>query len=103
MSNKHITPALVEQVRAWLGKEGRAFFRQVKQEHGTLNACWIEDGIPHPVYFREGMQVRNFLRGTGLCEGWTDHDLDDNWIPVVEKAIGPEGEGEDDVSSPQLR
>ena len=43
--------------------------------------------IPHPIHFREGMQIRNALRGSGLCEGWDDHDLDDNWAEIVERAI----------------
>lgn len=33
------------------------------------------------------MGVRNFLRETGLCDDWDDHDLDNNWMEVVAKAI----------------
>lgn len=82
-----ITKEIVVKVHDWLGEKGRDFFREVKEEHGTLNAVLHDGNIPHPVHFREGMQVRNFLRQTGLCDDWSDHDLDDNWCEVVEKAI----------------
>lgn len=81
-----ITDELVAQVRDWLGQEGVDFFRKVKEDHGQINACWMEGGIPHPVHFREGMQVRNKLRElTG--NAWTTHEYDDNWVEVIERAI----------------
>lgn len=80
---------LVAAVRKWLGKVGTAFFRKVLAEHGTLNAVWMDNGIPHAVHFREGMAVRNKLRElTG--NAWTSHEYDDRWAAVVEKAIGGE-------------
>ena len=39
------------------------------------------------LHFNAGMQVRNFLRGTGLCDDWDAHDYDNNWMEVVRKAI----------------
>lgn len=47
-------------------------------------------GIPYAVHFNEGMQIRNFLRGTGLCDNWDCHDLDNNWADIVEKVIEEE-------------
>jgi hypothetical protein len=82
-----ITEDLINKTRTWLGDDGIRFFSEIKDVHGTLNACWDEGGIPHPVHFREGMQVRNFLRNSGLCDTWVDHDFDDNWMLVIEKAI----------------
>jgi len=92
----------------WLGKDGISFFRKVKEKYGRVDACWAEgefdDGsegmtelrraiheaqhppIPHPVHFREGMQVRNFLR-TIFGETWTAHDYDNRWAKLVEEAI----------------
>jgi hypothetical protein len=84
---KPIPEKLVAKTKKFLGVEGTAFFKKVKQEHGTVFACWNEGGIPHAVHFREGMQIRNFMRGTGLCDGWEDHDFDDNWVELVEQAI----------------
>lgn len=78
---------LVSRVRKWLGPAGVEHFRDIKKKHGKINAVWMDGIIPHPVHFREGMQVRNFMRGTGLCDGWTAHDYDNFWIPVVERAI----------------
>lgn len=82
-----ITEQLVQKVRDWLREDGIKFFREVKAEHGDLNAVWNESGIPHCVHFREGMQVRNFMRETGLCDDWSCHDFDNFWIAVVEAAI----------------
>jgi hypothetical protein len=84
---KEITLELIERTKKWLGKDGKDFFTGLIKDHGEINCVYMEGGIPHPVHFREGMQVRNFLRGTGLCEGWDAHDFDDNWINIIEKAI----------------
>ena len=82
---------IIEQTRRWLGKEGISFFRKILDEHGVINACWAERykgiTIPHPVHFREGMDVRNFLRTLPECECWTAHQLDDRWAKVIEKVI----------------
>jgi hypothetical protein len=96
MNRKEIPPALVDQARTWLGKDGMAFFRKLQKDHGTVSPVMMvgtePHRFPHAVHFREGMQVRNFMRSTGLCEGWDAHDYDDNWTTVIERAI--EGEEE---------
>lgn len=78
---------LVKRVRKWLGKGGVSFFKSMREKHGSVSPIFMEDGIPHPVHFREGMQVRNFLRKTGLCKGWGAHDYDNNWMEIIKKAI----------------
>ncbi len=81
-----ITEELVAGIRAWLGPKGIEFFRQVKEEHGRVDAVWDEGGIPHAVHFREGMKVRNQMRQlTNFA--WTDHQYDDHWVEVIERAI----------------
>ena len=82
-----ITKKVIGAVREWLRPEGRAFFCEILLLHGKINAVYMEGNIPHPVHFREGMQIRNFLRGLEDCKEWTAHDYDDNWIEIVEKAI----------------
>ena len=42
---------------------------------------------PHAVHFREGMQVRNFLRTLPQCKDWSCHKLDDEWAKIVEDAL----------------
>lgn len=79
--------SLIKKVHNWLGEEGIAFFKSVQKEHGTILAVWDEGGIPHVVHFREGMQVRNYLRMQSECEGWDDHRFDDQWAHVVESAL----------------
>ena len=90
---KPISPELVTKVLEFLGPEGIKFFQDLYEEHGELNVV-ISAGkpdsgfsIPHPVHFREGMQVRNCMRMSKLCEDWTDHDYDDMWEPVVLAAV----------------
>ena len=78
---------LVLSVREWLGEQGLNHFRNIKAQHGKINACWSEGGIPHPVHFREGVQVRNKLRDL-TNNSWTSHEYDDRWIEVIEAAIG---------------
>lgn len=81
-----------EQVSVWLGEDGYRFFSHLEGLTGTvspvlkLNAK--RKGIPvHPVHFREGMQVRNFLRGLSECKDWTCEDFDDLWPEVVHQIV----------------
>jgi hypothetical protein len=82
-----LKPRLVKEVKEWLGQDGIKFFRDVKKKYGRLDALWMDGILPHPVHFREGMKVRNFMRDTGLCRGWDAHDYDNLWVAVVERAI----------------
>ena len=76
---------IVNKLKKSLGKNGIQFFRDVKDKYGYLNALWIEpDGTPHAVHFREGMQVRNYLR---TIVDWDAHRLDNEWMELVEEAI----------------
>ena len=93
MDNK-ITDAIVMYIRLWLKEEGITWFRLVKKTFGTVSPVIPinhklnpDKIIPHPVHFREGMQVRNALRSPPDCFSWGDHDFDDNWEEVVDKAI----------------
>jgi len=96
---REIPESLVLKIRAWLGPDGIAFFTKLKKKHGEINVVLEDGGIPHPVHFREGMQVRNAMRREKECEEWTDHDFDDNWIAVVERAIESDGHRETGTSS----
>lgn len=92
MPKRDVTPAMVESVRAWLGEDGIAFFRECQRDHGTVSPVLVtklESGrnFPHMVHFREGMQVRNHMRTIPDCDGWDSNDLDDTWQAVVEQAI----------------
>jgi len=102
----YIDQKVRQKLRKWLGKDGISFFREIKEKHGRVDACWLEGseddpdktvlanaiekakfpGIPHPVHFREGMQVRNFLR-TIFGDTWTAHDYDNRWAELIEDAI----------------
>lgn len=86
-----ISKELVEKTKEWLGEEGNKFFHdECYKKHGTVSPVIVDDvnPFPHPVHFREGMQVRNFLRSTGLCNEWDTDDYDNHWSDVIEMAIG---------------
>jgi len=88
---------IVAALRAWLGKDGYEFFVEMLATHGTVSAVFSvpygneefgpQKYFPHPVHFREGMQVRNFLRGLPETGTWTDHDYDNLWAPLVTEAV----------------
>jgi hypothetical protein len=89
-AKRDIPPQLIKRTVAWLKPKGIKYFRGIKKKYGCINAVWVEGGkggIPHLVHFREGVQVRSFMRSTKLCKDWTDHDYDNNWIDLIEKAI----------------
>lgn len=77
---------LVEKLREWLGEDGINFFLSLQEKHGEDfgTAVWMEGRIPHPVHFREGMQVRNFLR---QHVDWDAIRLDEEWSDLVREAI----------------
>ena len=112
-----VTEEIVSYMRKEMPDAYKNFFRAVKEYEGKLNTVlyteeleYLHKGevppenikeeisschptkqrlfrIPHPVHWREGMAVRNSLRECEHCKDWTDHDFDDNWIEVVERAI----------------
>lgn len=84
---KEIASELVVNTKKWLTQEGINHFIDIKTKHGKINAIWLDGGIPHPVYLREGMQIRNFMRDSEYCIDWTDHDFDDNWVELIEECI----------------
>ena len=88
-----ITPALIDHVRKFLGETGAEFFAKTKREHGRYDAVYKEEGaaFPHPVHFREGMQVRNAMRDHPDTQGWSAHDYDDSWVHVVSLCLEAKG------------
>lgn len=78
----------IQKCKDWLKKTGTNHFKKIIKEHGTLNACWDEDGIPHIVHFREGMQVRNFMRSLEEFKVWDAHKLDNSWQEFILECIG---------------
>ena len=84
---REFSDSVVEKLRKALGETGLCHLAGIKFRHGRIDATWMDGPIPHPVHFREGMQIRNMMREFEECEDWTDHDLDDTWLEVAERAI----------------
>lgn len=84
---KNISNSLVNLVRVWLGKDGIEFFSNCLKNYGTVSPIFKDGKLPHPVHWREGMAVRNFMRSSGLCDFWTSEELDEAWSEVVVRAV----------------
>lgn len=75
----------INKTKSWLKQEGIDFFKKIKEKHGSVNVVYEENGFPHPVHFREGMQVRNFMR---MILNYTDDEwLDNNWVNLIKQVI----------------
>lgn len=66
-----------EKFLKWLRPEGIEYLNGLKKKYGVIAAVWMEDGIPHAVHFREGMQIRNWMREQ---PEFADNKLDDHWL-----------------------
>jgi len=76
----------IPELKQWLGIKGINHFKQIKANYGQINAVWDEDGIPHAVHFREGMQIRNKLRDL-TNDGWSCYEYDNTWVDIIEECI----------------
>ena len=76
----------------FIGKDGMRYFSHLRGLTGTcspvLRLNFKKKGIPtHPVHWREGMQIRNFLRTLDECKDWDQDQLDNEWEGLVSKAV----------------
>lgn len=84
---------LVHALRTWLGPSGLEFFNEMLEKHKTVSAVFSVPygaegrSYPHSVHFREGMQVRNFLRSLPETSFWSDYDYDNCWAELVHEAV----------------
>jgi hypothetical protein len=91
---RKVTFNMVIRTSTFLGKMGRQLFEDYKVKYGSVSPVFMDNRIPHPVHFREGMQIRNYLRTLDDCQGWSDHDFDDTWTEVVEQVLKLELKGD---------
>jgi uncharacterized protein len=89
-TTKIIRGDLVVNIHDVIGSEGCKLFLLYLLNYGTVSPVLIRDGFPHPVHFREGKRIRNAMRVSGFCDGWTDEDYDNNWEEVVKQAMRTE-------------
>lgn len=92
----------VKAVREFLGADGRRFFNACYRLTGGVNPVLTQEQlakinneevvfknpkVPHPVHWREGMQVRNHMRTLPWLKDFGDHEFYDTWAEVVKKAV----------------
>jgi len=90
-----IDVSLIEKAKSWLGPEGISFFKHLKGLTGNVSPVLklnVErKGIPsHPIHFREGMSIRNWMRDQVECNDWNGEDFDENWVDLIELTISSE-------------
>lgn len=78
---------IVDKVYVWLKNDGIDFFSELYDSYGSLNVVLKDGEYPHCVHFREGMQVRNFLRSLRETEDWSAHDFDNRWEDIILEII----------------
>lgn len=79
---------LKERFLEWLRPSGIKYLKGIKEKYGEIAACWNEGGIPHPVHFREGMQIRNWMRDQPeFADNLDCHWLDNNWEKFTEECL----------------
>lgn len=92
MSNL-LTKEEKEEFKNFLGEETIRWFRHLKGLTGTVIPClklnMERKGMSaYPVHFREGMQIRNWLRENAEFTKTTSSiDLDDCYVEIIEYAI----------------
>ena len=85
MSKNTLDDTLVAKAKKWLGKDGIKFFSDVKCKYEKIaTACWMDGPIPHPVHFREGMQVRNWLRDNS---DWDFDKIENHWDELINQVL----------------
>ena len=83
---------LLIKLKEWLTVHGIKQFKEYKEGHGTVSpvfsVSYSGGNVPYSVHFREGIQVRNFLRTQEYCKDWDCHKLDNEWANLIEECIG---------------
>jgi hypothetical protein len=79
---------VVKKLKKFLGKTGLDFFSECWERYKSVTPVICTGGIPHPVHFREGMQIRNFLRIIPECRYWSHENFENEYPAYIEAAIG---------------
>ena len=93
MKTNKLTEEEMAAFKEWLGEDGIRYFKHLKGLKGTvvpvLKLNYKKKGMPsYPVHLREGMQIRNWLRGnTELGKKLDSVELDDCYVEILEEAI----------------
>lgn len=89
METNKLTQEEMTAFKKWLGDDGIRYFRHLKGLKGTvIPVLGSKKGMPWPVHFREGMQIRNWLReNTELGRKLYSIELDDCYAEILEEAI----------------
>ena len=94
MKTNKLTEEEMAAFKEWLGEDGIRYFKHLKGLKGTVVPVLKLNkeknaGVPAwPVHFREGMQIRNWLRAnTELGKKLDSIELDDCYVNILEEAI----------------
>lgn len=87
-----IPETLIDKFYNFLGEENLRYFKHLKGLKGNYSPVLKlnpkKKFIPfHPVHFREGMQIRNWMRSQNECLQWDNCDFDKYWTKLIELTI----------------
>lgn len=88
-----INEECMQSFKQWLGDDGIRFFRHLKgltsTVYPTLRLNYKKKGVPiYPVYLREGIKIRNWMRDNiPNCLDIDQNDIDELSIEMIENAI----------------
>lgn len=86
---------LIKDTKEWLGKGGILYFKEIARWYGSLSAVWLEftkmrqldQYLPRSVESQDSKIIKRFLKSNSVCRDWSDKDLDDNWLWIIEECI----------------
>ena len=93
MGKNKLTEEEMAAFKKWLGEEGIRYFKHLKGLKGIvvpiLKLNYEKKGMQaYPVHFREGVQIRNWLReNTELGKKCNSAELDNCYVEILEEAI----------------
>lgn len=83
---------VIDDFYQWFGEENVRYFKHLKGLTGNYSPVLKLNSkrkfMPvHPVHLREGMVIRNWMRGRDEFKDFNDHDFDNNWTKLVELTV----------------
>lgn len=88
MEQNKLSEEEMSSFKKFLGDDGIRYFRHLKGLKGTVIPVLHTNGIPWAVHYREGMQIRNWLRrNTELGKKLNSVELDNVYVKLLEDAI----------------
>jgi hypothetical protein len=74
-----VTESILIQTKEYLGEGGLQTFVIYYKAEGKVNPILISGNV----HYKEGKQIRDFLRTLPDCANWTAKDFDNLWSTII--------------------